>query len=89
MAAKIEIREHDPRTGKKCAPTLCLLDDERDEMSSIPLRDLAKALAPYLSVRTPEPCTSCGGRGVEDAHQTGDGDGGPCRHCNGTGEEKE
>jgi hypothetical protein len=29
-------------------------------------------------------CPDCGGRGVEDAHQVGDGYGGPCKHCNGT-----
>jgi DnaJ-class molecular chaperone len=35
------------------------------------------------------PCPDCGGRGVVDAHETGDCNGGPCRHCNGTGVEPE
>lgn len=36
-------------------------------------------------VKNWERCPSCDGRCVEDTHKIGDGDGGPCRTCGGTG----
>lgn len=84
VAVKIEISDTDMR-GRKHPPSLDLVDDEGYVMASITLKELAKALAPFLAVKPRDSCYECGGRGVCDAHETGDGNGGACRDCNGSG----
>lgn len=84
VAVKIEISDTDMR-GKKHPPYLVLVDDEGYVMASIAIKELAKALAPFLAVKPPDSCYECGGRGVADAHETGDGNGGACRVCDGSG----
>lgn len=62
---------------------LILWHDQGPTRTSIPLATLAKALRNLPSTS----CPACGGRGVEDAHETGDGNGGPCTACDGSGVE--
>jgi hypothetical protein len=42
-----------------------------------------------LEEKKPVTCPTCDGRGVNDAHEKGDGYGGPCPDCNGTGLRRE
>jgi hypothetical protein len=50
VASKIAIRTFSTWTGKECPPELCLVDDNGDVMASIEMKELAKALAPYLKL---------------------------------------
>lgn len=84
VAHSIKITDCDQR-GKKYPLALDLLDDEGSVMSSIPIRELAMALAGYFKVLDEDVfhCAHCDGTGVKDAYEIGDGNGGACPHCDG------
>lgn len=62
-------------------------DHDPETTVSVPLQELADALKPFLGIsQIPRNvCPDCGGRCVEDLHETGDGAGGPCSTCRGKG----
>ena len=59
----------------------------REGDASTDARIVADELLARLHIPA-ESCCTCGGRGVVDAHDVGDGYGGMCPDCDGTGQEK-